>query len=121
MEIPLSISLDAITFGARNTTTLLARTLEVPPVKIKALEPIMQEEELTLVEAIHPYRTQKIFEIWKLFLNKIKNEINEAYIVISANYNISGYNEGKWDNLAYNGFYTTLHEAENEIEGYLKN
>lgn len=48
------------------------------------------------------------------------NEPNEAYIIISANYNVHGYGLGEWDGLRYRGFYTTLQEAENEIDGYLK-
>lgn len=120
LEIPLSIAVDAVTFGARNTTTLLGRTLEVPPVKIKVLEPNMNDDELALVEPIHPYRTQIVFEIWKLYLTREKGEQNEAYIVISANYNTHGYRQGEWDTLRYCGFYTTLQEAENEINGYLK-
>ena len=120
LELPLSLAVDAVTFGARNTTTLLARTLEVPPVKVKVLAPDYIKEELTLVEPVHTYRTQKIYEIWKLFLKKVQNEPNEAYIIISADYNTNGYGQGAWDNLKYEGFYTTIKEAENEIEGYLK-
>ena len=117
----MSISLDAISLGAQNTTTLLDRTLEVPPVKIKVLEPDPQKEELALVEPIKPYRTQIVFEIWKLYLNRMPNEPDEAYIIISANYNTHSYGQGNWDNLQYCGFYTTAEEAENEIYGYLRN
>lgn len=120
LEIPLSLSVDAVTFGSRNVTILLARTLEVPPVKIKVIQPNKQEDELALVEPIHPYRTQIIYEIWKLYLNRLRDEPNEAYIVISANYNIHGYGQGEWDTLRYCGFYTTIKEAENEIDGYLR-
>ena len=120
LEIPLSLSVDMITFGARNASTLLARTLEVPPVKVKVLEPIKGKEDPTLVEPIHPYRSQTVYEIWKLYLNRIKGGPNEAYIVISASYNTHGYGQGRWDDLQYEGFYTTIEEAENEINGYLK-
>lgn len=117
----MSFSVDAVSLGARNTTTLLGRTLEVPPVKIKVLEPDQEKLELSLVEPIKPYRTQQVFEIWKLYFARIQGEPNEAYMVISANYNTRGYNQGKWDHLQYCGFYTTIEEAENEIQGYLKN
>ena len=120
LEIPLSVAINALTFAARNVTNLLARTLEVPPVKIKVFKPDKGKEELSLVEPVHPYRMQEVYEIWKLYLNRIPNEQNEAYIVISANYTTNGYGKGTWDNIQYNGFYTTAAEAENEIYGYIK-
>lgn len=120
LEIPLYISLDAISFGAKNVTTLLGRSLRVPPSKVKVLEPVEDTNELALLEPIHPYKMQTIFEIWKLYLDYCKDDTNEAYIVISANYKTSGYGKGTWENLQYEGFYTTIEEAENEIDGYLK-
>ena len=53
-------------------------------------------------------------------MNRLKNEPNEAYIVISANYDSHNFGQGKWNNLNYCGFYMTIEEAENEINGYLK-
>lgn len=98
----------------------MARTLEVPPAKVKVIQQNDVSDDLLLVEPIHPYRTQTVYEIWKLYLKPMTNEPNEAYVIISANYNIHGYGLGEWDGLRYRGFYTTLQEAENEIDGYLK-
>ena len=71
------------------------------------------------MEPIKPYKNKCIYEIWRLYLDNY-SEASEAYIVISANYKTSGYGKGDWNNLQYEGFYTTIEEAENEIEGYLK-
>ena len=80
----------------------------------------MKKKKLSLIEPIHPYKTQVIYEIWRLYLDYRKDDANEAYIVISASYKTSGYGKGEWENLQYDGFYTTIEEAENEINGYLK-
>ena len=73
-----------------------------------------------MVEPIHPYREQIVYEIWKLYLERIEEESDEAYVVISAVYVTSGYGNGTWKNVRYNGFYTTAEEAEAEIYGYIK-
>lgn len=73
-----------------------------------------------MLEPVRPYKLQTIYEIWRLYLNYRTNDANEAYIVISANYRTSGYGKGEWENLQYEGFYTTIEEAENEINGYIK-
>ena len=52
-------------------------------------------------------------------IEKIEDEVNEVYVVISADYDFDGYNLGEWNNIQYNGFYTTANDAENEIYGYL--
>jgi hypothetical protein len=119
-SIPLSAVLDVISFASRNVSILMNRKLEVPPVLIKVVQPTMQDEELALIEPVHPDRKQIVYEIWKVFLNKEEDNINQVYIIISADYDYQGYGQGEWNNLQYNGFYSTVAEAENEINGYLQ-
>ena len=83
---------------------------------MRVIQSPIYNEEPALVEPIHPKRTTTIFEIWKLYLiDKTTDENIEAYILISGDYSISGYELGDWDNLEYHGFYTTIDEAENYI------
>ena len=95
------------------------RRLEVPPALIKIIQPSNKELEQVIMEPVHPVQKNIIYEIWKLYLEKIEDEVNEVYVVISADYDFDGYNLGEWNNIQYNGFYTTANDAENEIYGYL--
>jgi hypothetical protein len=62
----------------------------------------------------------KVYEVWKAFIEENHEEINEAYIVISANFLAEEYKRGNWSDVEYRGCYTTLQEAVNEIDGYLR-
>lgn len=61
-----------------------------------------------------------VHEIWKVFLEYDKTNMDECYIVISGDYTLQGYKNGTWSNINYCGFYSSVQEAENEILGHLK-
>lgn len=67
-----------------------------------------------------PKNVVEVFEIWKVFVEREKDEVNEAYVVLSADYVVDGYRKGQWENVEYRGFYSTFEEAKNEISGYLR-
>lgn len=59
------------------------------------------------------------YEIWQVFLDTEKSDIDSCYIVIKGKYKTNGYANGEWISIDYKGFYTTIQEAENEIGCYL--
>ncbi|AEO93277.1 gp6 [Bacillus phage G] len=67
-----------------------------------------------------PVNIVEVYSIWKIFVEYENNEVNEAYVVISADNIIDGYKKGEWQRVEYRGFYLTFEEAKNEINGYLE-
>ena len=123
--IPLSMVMDALSIASKSVSYLLSLKLEVPPVPLKTVKKQTPKELSSLNDQIPqgfkiPAKKDEIFEIWKIFLEENPEEIDEAFVVLSADYMVEGYKGGKWENVEYRGFYTTLEEAQNEISGYLK-
>lgn len=117
--------MDALSIASRSVSQLLSLRLEVPPVPLKTVKKQNPEDinnsndELPAGFKV-PAHKDEIFEIWKVFLEENEEDINEAYVILSADYRSQGYKVGKWENVEYRGFYTTLEEAQNEISGYLR-
>lgn len=61
-----------------------------------------------------------VYEIWKVFLDYEKTNMNSCFVVISGDFTLQGYRNGVWSNIKYCGFYSSPQEAENEIKGYFK-
>ena len=117
--------LDAISQAARNVSILFNRNLEVPPVPIKFIrkqdDTNVGEIEVPLYTAIEPLNIVKVYEVWKVYLvQNNDNDIDHVYVVITADYTLQGYKNGSWSQVQYDGFYTTVEEAQNEISGYLR-
>ena len=99
---------------------LTSRRLDVPPILVKTVEKEPIKNTDAIMEPIHPYFKRHIYEIWKLYLEDVDNTgINEVYILVSAKYKVSGYEQGTWEEFQYNGFYTTENEAEQMIDSML--
>jgi hypothetical protein len=117
--------LDAISLAARNVSVLFNRNLEVPPVPIKSVrkqeDTNVGETDVPLYTVIEPLNIVKVYEVWKVFLQKAgKDDPDHVYVVVSADYTLQGYRNGSWSQVEYKGFYTTVEEAQNEISGYLR-
>ena len=61
----------------------------------------------------------KVFEIWKVFLEENEDDLNEIFVIISANAIVDGYKKINWEKIYYEGFYTTVEEAQNQITSYI--
>lgn len=121
--------LDAISNAARNVVILLKRDLSHSPIPVKS------EKKQGDVDAVpapntdqnargfnfdEPASTVEVYEIWKVFLEENDLELDEVFVVISADFKAEGYRNGNWANIEYRGFYNTELEASNEIKGYLR-
>lgn len=115
--------MDAISLAARNVSILLNRKLEVPPVPIKS---VRKQDQSNITETNSPYsfleptNIVKVYEIWKVYLEENKDNIEEVFVTLSGDYTLRGYRNGVWSNIMYEGFYTTVEEALNEISAYLE-
>lgn len=103
---------------------MLNRKLQVAPIFIKS---IRKQEDTNAVPkgednyvGIDLVNIVTTFEIWEVFLEYEKTNMDDCYIVINGDYVLDGYKKGKWSNIKYCGFYSSPEEAENEISGYLK-
>lgn len=111
--------------ASHNVSALANRNLEVPPVPLETIKKQETNQSQGQNEQIPkgfrlPKNVVQVFEIWKVFVEQEKDELNEICVVLSANYAVEGYSKGEWNNVEYRGFYTTFEEAKNEINGYLR-
>ena len=107
--------MDAINEASRNVSILLNRKMQIAPQLIKTIRKQSESDE-NLNNVINIVTT---YEIWQVYLEYEKTNMNSCYVVISGDYTAHGYKKGTWSNIKYNGFYSLLDEAENEISGYL--
>ena len=115
--------MSTISKAARNVSILTHRKLEVPPVPLKSIKKqnnTTGHTEIPIYQPVKPVDVVEVYEIWKVFLDRQKDNINEVYVVISGNYIMKGYGKGDWSNIIYRGFYSTEQEAQNEISAYLR-
>lgn len=116
--------LDALSIASHNVAALLTRNLEVPPIPVETVKKQdnnqVESPEQQVPKGFRlPKNIVEVFEVWKVFVDQEKGQTNEAYVVLSADYITQGYQKGDWENVEYRGFYTTLEEAKNEVNGYL--
>lgn len=115
--------IDAISQASRNVSILLNRKLEVPPVPLKTVrkneDSNVPEVDTPIYRAVEPLNIIKVYEIWQVFLEKNKDDLDNVFIILSGEATLQGYRNAKWSNIKYEGFYTTIEEAQNEISGYL--
>ena len=103
---------------------MLNRKLQIAPVFIKSIK--KQEDTNATPKNDNPYSAIDLvnivttYEIWEVFLEYDKTNMDSCYIVVSGDYILKGYRNGVWSNVKYCGFYSSVNEAENEISGYLK-
>lgn len=122
-NIPLYLVMDAVSQAARNVSILLNRNLQVPPVPIKSVrkqDETNATENASLYSFLEPVNIVKVNEIWKVYLESNEEELDSVFVIISGDFTLQGYRNGVWSNVVYNGFYTTVEEAQNEIGGYLR-
>lgn len=115
--------MDAVSQAARNVSILLNRNLQVPPVPIKSVrkqDETNATENASLYSFLEPVNIVKVNEIWKVYLESNEEELDSVFVIISGDFTLQGYRNGVWSNVVYNGFYTTVEEAQNEIGGYLR-
>jgi hypothetical protein len=123
--LPLNLVLDALSVASHNVAALMTRNLEVPPVPVETVKKQDNNQAENPNQEIPkgfrlPKNIVEVFEVWKVFVEQERNQTNEAYVVLSADHVVEGYQQGEWENVEYRGFYTTLEEAKNEINGYLR-
>lgn len=123
-NIPYSDILNAINVASRNVSILFNRKLQTAPVFIKQIRKEIDTNSLQKNENFYNnvdiVNIITVYEIWKVFLEYKKTNMDDCYIVISGDYTLQGYKNGNWSNVQYCGFYSTIQEAENEVLGYLK-
>ncbi len=117
--------IDVLSIASKSVSELLSLKLEVPPIPIDSVKKqdpanIKEENEKIPKGFILPRNKIAVYEIWKVFFEENKKEIPTAYVVLSADFVAEEYKNGKWENVEYRGFYTTIREAKNEISGYLR-
>ncbi len=123
-NIPLYMVIDAISQAARNVSILLNRSLQSPPTPIKSIRKQSDSnvDKIDNYKIIEPINTVSAYEIWKVNLENDKNsdELDHVYVIIKGDYTLQGYKNGKWSNIKYMGFYTTVEEAQYHINGYIR-
>jgi hypothetical protein len=120
----MNLVLDALSMASHNVVALLNRKLEVPPVPVKTIrkqdDNVAQTKEELPPGFRLPKNTVEVFGVYKIFVEENKDDVREAYVVVSADNVMEGYKKGEWENVEYRGFYVTIEEAENEVNGYLR-
>lgn len=116
--------MDTISQASKNVSILLDRKLNTPPIPIKSVRK-NKDDNTAIVDsgiyrAINPLNIVKVYEIWQVNLENNDQDLDEVFIIISANATLDGYKNAKWSNINYEGFYTNVNEAKNEISGYLR-
>ncbi len=114
--------MDELSRASRNVSILLNRRLDIPPIPIKKVRkngnnitsPINNE----IYQAVQKINKVKVFEIWKVFLEENEDDLYEIFVIISANAIVDGYKKIDWEKICYEGFYTTIEEAQNQIVSY---
>lgn len=116
--------MNTINEASRNVSILLDRKLQTAPVFIKSVRKqedtnavSKNEEHYTGIDVVNIIIQ---YEIWKVFLDEEKTDMDNCYIIIKGDYTQQGYRKGVWSNIEYCGFYSSVNEAENEISGYLE-
>ena len=90
--------LDTINEASKNVNSLLNQKLQVAPVFIKKISTSDNSNDN---------------------IDTSESSKDSCYIIIKGRYQTNGYARGEWISVEYNGFYSTLQEAENEIGCYL--
>ena len=115
--------MDELSRASRNVSILLNRKLDIPPVPIKTVRKndsnMVSQTDIEIYQAIQKINKIKVFEIWKVFLEENEDDINEIFVIISANAIVDGYKKINWEKIYYEGFYTTVEEAQNQITSYI--
>ena len=116
--------MDAISQGSRNVSILLNRKLSIPPVPIKTVKKndnnMNAAVETPMYQAVEPINKVNVYEVWKVFLEENEDELDFVFVIISSECILNGYRNAEWENVKYEGFYTTIEEAQNEIKGYIR-
>lgn len=115
--------MDAITLASKTVSDLLKMKLDTPPILIKTVhkedDSNNVEEEEALYKLEKTVSTIAVYEVWKIYLEQEVHHSDTLYIVISGDCVLQGYGKGEWSDVRYLGFYSTLEESINEINGYL--
>lgn len=123
-NIPYHEIMNAINEASRNVSILLNRKLQVAPVFIKSVR--KQEDTNAVPKSEEHYIGVQVvnivtqYEIWQVFLDETKSKIDNCFIVLKGDFTQQGYKKGIWSNIEYCGFYGSVSEAENEIQGHLE-
>ena len=116
--------MDVISQAAQNVSILLNRKLQTVPIPIKSIRKQgntnVENTDFGVYKNLIPVNIVKVYEVWKIFLEKNESELDFVFVVLSADNTLQGYKNGIWSNIKYRGFYTTIEEALNEITGYLR-
>lgn len=95
------------------------RKLSVPPIPIKTIRKndnnISSDVDTEIYQAIQKINKVEVSEIWKVFLEENEDGLDEIFVIVSADAIIDGYKKVQWNNVSYEGFFTTLEEAQNQI------
>ncbi|MFW6015129.1 MAG: hypothetical protein ACOCRK_01675 [bacterium] len=98
-NIPLYEVIDSVSRAARNVSILMNRNLQTPPVPIKSMrkqDETNVDQMETDYQIVEPINIVKIYEIWKVYLEKNKDELDFVFVVISGDYTLKGYRNGMW-------------------------
>jgi len=115
--------MDSISQAAQNVSILLNRKLQTVPIPIKSIkkqgDTNVENTDFGVYKNLIPTSIVEVYEIWKIFLERNDSNLNYVFVILSADNTLQGCKNGIWSNIKYRGFYTTIEEALNEIEGYL--
>jgi hypothetical protein len=118
--------MNAISQASKNVSGLLGEKLVQPPVLVDTIREQefsnIQEDNSSFENVVDTINVVRVHEIWEVYLGDIddKKDIETIFIVISGDNKIKQkYEKGDWNNIEYQGFYSTLEEAKNNIKGYL--
>lgn len=102
---------------------MLNRKLSIPPIPIKTVRKndnnISSPVDTEIYQAIQKINKVKVYEVWKVFLEENEDELNEIFVILAADAIVDGYKKIQWNNVSYEGFYTTVEEAKNQIISYI--
>lgn len=107
--------MDALNEASQQTYSMLRKKIDSAP---SLVESINKEDFINNKNDLKIY---KVYGIYEVVLNETTKGLYSIFAVVSADNIIKGYNNDEWRNIKYRGFYTTVQEAKNQIDGYIGN
>lgn len=130
--MPYDKVLDVLSDASNSVTILMNKKLQGAPVFIKQIvksedngqgandKAPVKKNKPDLYQNNNIVNVIRVYSIWEIFLEYQRGKKNSVFVVISGDFLQKGYQNGEWENFEFEGFYTTVQEAESEISSHMQ-
>lgn len=130
--MPFGEVIDILSESSKSVTTLMNKKIQGAPIFVKQIvkseDNGLGENDMLPVKKNEPNLYQnnnmvnvvRVYSIWETFLDYERGAKNSVFVVISGDFIQKGYQNGEWENFEFEGFYSTVQEAESEINSHMQ-